>query len=518
MNCLILMDERRWTFKNGMFTLSSKCALDAQAKTPGRAEMTPSSHPTPLLFSSDLQHRPASIIPSVDSGGAIIAVGLLSENASQYHLPGGNGQEFVLPLVLSISVLLVSLGLSIQGQSNDPEFDDLERKYKSIEAGCERLYKDARVFRDGVLSLLLSGDQFSVSFTSLFSPLGSEYDLIGKFPQAENTIKHATQYSSLMSELRTVLSPELELIDARIIGPCKELNDVLKRIRKTISKREHKLVDYDRHNNSLTKLRDKKEKSMSDEKNLFKYEQDFELATEEYDHYNNALKIELPQFLRLSTRFIDPLFHSFYFMQLNIFYMMLEKLQSFADGKYDLSRTDMDNIYDEAIGDTAEVLEGLSVVQRQTSTAKMMSQHGHTGLGRKSSSSSSTLGRTAGSVAAPPLRSSSSYSSAPPPSRTVAAPPAYTAPPSSSAYSGAGGVKKAPPPPPPLKPKPSYNAPAPAYVVALFDFEAQAAGDLGFSVGDRIELIERTPSTEDWWTGRLDGREGVFPGNYVQEA
>lgn len=30
------------------------------------------------------------------------------------------------------------------------------------------------------------------------------------------------------------------------------------------------LVDYDRFNNSLTKLRDKKEKSLNDEKNLFK--------------------------------------------------------------------------------------------------------------------------------------------------------------------------------------------------------------------------------------------------------
>ncbi len=30
------------------------------------------------------------------------------------------------------------------------------------------------------------------------------------------------------------------------------------------------LMDYDRFNNSLTKLRDKKEKSLSDEKNLFK--------------------------------------------------------------------------------------------------------------------------------------------------------------------------------------------------------------------------------------------------------
>ena len=50
------------------------------------------------------------------------------------------------------------------------------------------------------------------------------------------------------------------------------------------------------------------------------------------------------------------------------------------------------------------------------------------------------------------------------------------------------------------------------YVVALYDFSAQADGDLDFKVGDRIEVIERTPSAEDWWKGRLNGRTGVFPG------
>jgi hypothetical protein len=59
-----------------------------------------------------------------------------------------------------------------------------------------------------------------------------------------------------------------------------------------------------------------------------------------------------------------------------------------------------------------------------------------------------------------------------------------------------------------MKPKP-----APVnYVVALYDFAAQADGDLDFKVGDRIEVIERSESAEDWWKGRLDGRIGVFPG------
>ena len=68
------------------------------------------------------------------------------------------------------------------------------------------------------------------------------------------------------------------------------------------------LVDYDRMNNSYTKLKDKKEKSvraafrrvgvgagpnvleqLSDEKNLFKLEQDLEQATAEYEHYNSLV-------------------------------------------------------------------------------------------------------------------------------------------------------------------------------------------------------------------------------------
>ena len=69
--------------------------------------------------------------------------------------------------------------------------------------------------------------------------------------------------------------------------------------------------------------------------------------------------------------------------------------------------------------------------------------------------------------------------------------------------------KRAPPPPPPMKSKPT---PPVDYVVALYDFAAQAEGDLDFKVGDRIEVVERSGSSEDWWTGRLDGRTGVFPG------
>ena len=51
---------------------------------------------------------------------------------------------------------------------------------------------------------------------------------------------------------------------------------------------------------------------------------------------------------------------------------------------------------------------------------------------------------------------------------------------------------------------------------ALYDVEGQNAGDLGFREGDRIKVVKKTESTDDWWDGELRGVVGAFPANYVQ--
>ena len=53
-------------------------------------------------------------------------------------------------------------------------------------------------------------------------------------------------------------------------------------------------------------------------------------------------------------------------------------------------------------------------------------------------------------------------------------------------------------------------------MTALFDFEGQSAGDLTFREGDRIKVVKKTESTDDWWDGELRGKVGAFPANYVQ--
>ncbi|KAF8891554.1 hypothetical protein CPB85DRAFT_1332125 [Mucidula mucida] len=414
---------------------------------------------------------------------------------------------------------MVTAKVGMSKKSNDPEFDEYQRHFANMEQASEKLLKDTKAFMDAVNGLFTCGAGYGTHFSAIMHPIAGEYDLLGKHPEASHTINSMDKYQNAMDELRASIGPELELIESRIMGPTKELQNILKMIRKSITKREHKLTDYDRFNNSLTKLRDKKEKSLSDEKNLFKLEQDFELATNEYDYINTALKNDLPRFMTLSTQFIDPLFHSFFYMQLNIFYIILEKMNGFAEeAKYDISSIPGSQIgeeYENARTDAWSRIEELNITKRIISVSKLVQQNrangGGVGLGR-----SATTASTASKSSLPMSRTASSASSfvkkappPPPPGAAAAPPPPYTP------AAAAAATKRAPPPPPPLKPKPK---PAVQYVVALYDFAAQADGDLSFNTGDRIEIVERTASAEDWWTGRLNGQQGVFPGNYVQDT
>ena len=108
-----------------------------------------------------------------------------------------------------------------------------------------------------------------------------------------------------------------------------------------------------------------------------------------------------------------------------------------------------------------------------------------------------------------------------PPTATRPKPDYFTSqPPASATYSpvmSPGGsvlAKKKPPPPPPPK-RIASNKPD-EFVVAQFAFAGQGDGDLSFREGDRIRIVKRTPTDQDWWVGEIDGRKGNFPANYCK--
>ncbi|NWS60894.1 MYO1F protein, partial [Chunga burmeisteri] len=69
-------------------------------------------------------------------------------------------------------------------------------------------------------------------------------------------------------------------------------------------------------------------------------------------------------------------------------------------------------------------------------------------------------------------------------------------------------------PPPAGRPKPQSKVAVPR-CQALYQYIGQDVDELSFNVGDIIDILLEDIS--GWWKGRLHGKEGLFPQNYVQK-
>lgn len=66
-------------------------------------------------------------------------------------------------------------------------------------------------------------------------------------------------------------------------------------------------------------------------------------------------------------------------------------------------------------------------------------------------------------------------------------------------------------PKPKFTPKPNASQLQKDQAVALYTFDADQPGDLGFKKGEIITITKRTENPTDWWTGKIGDRTGVFP-------
>lgn len=367
--------------------------------------------------------------------------------------------------------------------------------------------------------MLSSQIEFAKAIEEVYKPISgrvSDPDSITPEGNPEG-IQACEEYQNIVRELQATLAPELEMIQARVIGPADELLNIIKVAQKTTQKRQHKQLDYDRHRASLKKIQDKKEKSLKDEKTLYKVENDVEQATQEFNYFNDLLKDELPKLFTLEREFIRPLFQSFYYMQLNVFYTLHERMQSIDIGYFNLT-LDIEQAFEEKRGDIREQAEALSICRFKTTGQKkagppkygpgsriaLEGPGSRLAIEGRKSSDTPTRRSTQDFAENPPPYSSSSMNGNSSVARANS---------TGSSWGAAAKAKGAAPPPP--KPKPSRLSGAPTATEraeALYDYEAQAAGDLSFTTGDVIEIVEKGATENEWWTGRVNGRQGQFPG------
>ncbi|KAI7867905.1 uncharacterized protein EV154DRAFT_540912 [Mucor mucedo] len=415
--------------------------------------------------------------------------------------------------------------------------------------------------------------------STIYNPqIGVEMEEGGVQRRVQSTPAAATEAANdaeaAMMYCRDEILPQLDSIDHYVIRPALEFQEIVKVISKTIVKRNHKLIDYDRHRVSLNKLTAKAERTLSEEKSIFKVQSQLETATQDYDYLNNALKAQLPAFFRLQYEFIQPIFEHMFHLQCKIFGMIYARCYELltaneahfvthamsvdegfrwriaqfnaqaeienmdllkSGGKAWLSVSGGANSSKLTLQERAAIKNEspapMAIAQQpyQTYQPQKQQQPQHQLYPsqqdeKKSYGQTPSYGRAPSYGQSPHTHdepSAPSFGKAPAPHYEPTPAPAYSqAPPyehnqhhsyGSQNSAGSGMVSSrtaAPPPPPPSR----IN-----YVLALYDYDAQAQGDLSFRKDDKIELIKRTSDANDWWTGKLRNNIGVFPGNYVSE-
>ncbi|CAK7220832.1 BAR adaptor protein Hob1 [Sporothrix bragantina] len=423
-------------------------------------------------------------------------------------------------------------------QTKDPVYMDAERRFADLEMQTKKLHEESKRYADAINGMLTHQIEFSQAIAEIYKPISGSVSDPDSFIAEGNVegIRACEEYEAVVKDLQETLKPELEMIETRVVQPADELLVVIQAIRKCAVKREHKKLDYDRHRTALKKLQDKKEKTLKDEKATYKAEADLEQSTQDFDYFNDLLKDELPKLFALERQFIQPLFQSFYYMQLNVFYTLHEKMQQIDIGYFNLT-LDVQEAFDMKRGDIQERAEKLSIVKFKTTGGRRpgqppKSKYGNrlTIEGRKDRPLAITSGASeddgsqpdspAGSQAYPYRSRASSSAEHPPPPYSAEVDTnnsmtKYGSHAGGSASALAAAAKGKPPPPKP-KPQRLSHTPAAETATALYDYAAAQDGDLSFTAGDVIEIVTRSDNVNEWWTGKLHGRQGQFPGNYVQ--
>ncbi|KAF2140561.1 uncharacterized protein K452DRAFT_288643 [Aplosporella prunicola CBS 121167] len=406
--------------------------------------------------------------------------------------------------------------------TKDAVYVDAERRFEELEKETKKLHEQSKKYFDAINGMLEHQIEFSRACAEIYKPISGRVSDPDSFVQEGNPegIRACEEYEAVVRDLQATLQPELEMIESRVIKPADELLEIIKVIRKAAVKRDHKQLDYDRHRATLKKLQDKKDKTLKDEKALYKAENDVELATQEYNYFNELMKDEMPKLFQLEREFIKPLFQSFYYMQLNVFYTLHEKMQAMDIGYFNL-QLEIEAGFEEARGDIKEQAEALGIVKFKTTGGikrppqLKYGQKAQLAIEDRTASPGRRLTMDSADTAPPPAYSPALASPTIQTSLAAGGADMKRSASTGSNWSAAAKAKAAPPPP---KPKPSRlsGVPAPETCTALYDYEAQAEGDLSFTAGDTIEIITRTQNVNEWWIGKVGYKQGQFPGNYVR--
>ncbi|PGH07521.1 hypothetical protein AJ79_06256 [Helicocarpus griseus UAMH5409] len=395
----------------------------------------------------------------------------------------------------------------------------------------------------------------------------------------EATLARTVRLNEAYEDLRTELMMEINSVDDRMIKPAMEAKDYLQPFKKIIKKRDDKKLDFERYQNRVDTSRKKTKRSDRDNAALAKAEIDLTKATEEYNAADDHLRTHLPPLITATFSILPHLLAAQIDIQNALLALYYTTLHNYCEQEnFPSPPPPMDVViqtWEQDILPAQREIESINCLahRKNSRQPRNSDEHrngifpngltsrrtsGHSAMrkpsvspirnlrgpspvleskprpnGANGHSPSNTISSSTKHRYSPPINSAPpdipDYSTNPAPSVT----PSGYAPagprmdyfsrerqpsgPTAAASLGvahmaaAAAAKKKPPPPP--RRAASSNA---FFVTALYDFPGQGTGDLAFREGDRIRVIKKTDSTDDWWEGELKGIQGSFPANYCE--
>ncbi|KAK0633765.1 hypothetical protein B0T14DRAFT_507818 [Immersiella caudata] len=468
-----------------------------------------------------------------------------------------------------------------KGPGDNAKVSVLLNDYEDADKVLAQIIDNSRLWRDSWVSLVHSQFQVVTEYEGLYDPIVGATDGIGResAPTPQLLLERTFRLKEAYGELKTELLEEIGVIEERVLKPATDARDAIAPVRKTIKKRENKRVDYEKIQDKSTKLQRKPGRTPKEDAALAKLEDEMSRAADEFAIADEHLRETLPPIIAASFSLIPPLIANIVLIQNRLLGLYYTTLNGYCDDSgFPSPPPPMDDViatWNAAYVPIRGQVEAISIIARgkglreplnldtQTRKPSLPSEPRRTSSGLIPSNSNGPQPRALRVPSMTSLRQPASPVDPSPKRPDYLAPTDFTTatilggaavdrsrnnvspgvspgtlqardyfgnrdrPSTASTDASAGSqggytptgngfVKKKPPPPPPPK---RFANPAPEeFVIAQYAFTGQGQGDLSFREGDRIKIVKKTVTDQDWWVGELNGAKGSFPANYCKPA
>ncbi|KAL2121850.1 hypothetical protein VTJ04DRAFT_2305 [Mycothermus thermophilus] len=312
------------------------------------------------------------------------------------------------------------------------------------------------------MSLVTTQLQLATEYEHLYDPILGPADRPHRAAETPRLqLERVFKLKEAYRDLKGDIFAELESVDTHVIKPASTARDSLAPVRKTIKKRENKRLAYELAQERAIKLEKKVERTPKEEGALVKAEAERKRTEEEFETVDRKLREILPSLLRSTFALINPL---------------VETLVAIQHRFLGLTYTILHD-YCRAVGFPTTVLPARDIIHawaEQFGPVKMRVES----IGCVSRNNKAITPQNKATKPGPDMANAS------------------------------GGIAMAQPP---------INDPSSSLIPSQ-------PGDLSFRAGDRIRVLKRTATEQDWWVGEVEGGSGggggvgKFPANYCRPA